>query len=193
MKAFLFFFSTFITLSVGAQNYEAKVVGITDGDTLTVHDGQHPQIKIRLSAIDAPESGQAFGQKSKATLSNLCFGKQAVIHSKVTDRYNRTIADVSCEGKDVGAYMVRMGMAWVYDKYAKGYDNLYPLQNEAKAEHRGLWADAEPTSPSEWRQGNKTARNSMQPQECPCDGASICTGARGGSYCITSNGKKKYH
>lgn len=175
-----------------SQSYTAKVVGVTDGDTITVYDGKNPQTKIRLSAIDAPESGQAFGNKSKEALSALCFGKQATITPKVTDRYGRTVADVNCQGQDAGAYMVKGGMAWVYDKYAKGYGHLYPLQTEAKAARRGLWSDANPTPPSEWRHGGKTAENTPSEGDCPCGGAATCTGKRGGVYCLAPNGKKKY-
>lgn len=192
MKYLLLVLSLLVGITAQAQTYLAKVVGVTDGDTITVYDGVRPQIKIRLSAIDAPESGQAFGSKSKEALSNLCFGKQATINPKATDRYGRTVADVHCSGQDVGEYMVRSGMAWVYDQYAKGYDGLYPLQTEAKAAHRGLWADLSPTRPSEWRHGDKTAKNSAQQPDCPCGGAVTCTGSRGGSYCLAPNGKKKY-
>jgi endonuclease YncB( thermonuclease family) len=190
MKKLLLLVAFFANTAI-AQSFLAKVVGVTDGDTLTVYDGVRPQIKIRLSAIDAPESGQAFGDQSKNVLSSLCFGKQATIIPKVTDRYGRTVADVSCSGQDVGAYMVHSGMAWVYDKYAKGYGSLYPLQNEAKQAKRGLWADSNPTPPSEWRHGGKTAANAASEGECPCGGIAICTGKRGGTYCLT-NGKKKY-
>lgn len=179
-------------VSATAQVFTAKVVSVTDGDTITVYDGVRPQIKIRLSAIDAPESGQAFGNKAKEALSDLCFGKQAAVNPKTTDRYGRTVADVSCAGQDVGVYMVRSGMAWVYDKYAKGYANLYPLQADAKQAKRGLWADANPTPPSEWRHGGKTAENTTIEGDCPCSGAVTCTGKRGGEYCLAPNGKKKY-
>lgn len=137
------------------------IVGISDGDTLTARcptqDAAHPyqQVKIRLAGIDAPEKKQAFGQKSKENLSDLCFQTEAKVAPKSTDRYGRTVADVQCQGKDAGQAQVKTGMAWVYDKYATGYANLYPLQKEAQTAKRGLWADAEPTPPWEWRKAKK--------------------------------------
>ena len=138
------------------------VVAVTDGDTLKVRCGEpgnYEQKTIRLSAIDAPEKKQAFGQKSKEALRGLCFKDVASIKETATDRYGRTVADVTCKGRDVGAYMVSTGYAWVYDKYAKGYSHLYPLQDQAKAKKLGLWKDMEtknlPVPPWEWRKEHK--------------------------------------
>ena len=127
------------------------VYGVTDGDTLKVRCGEGEQVTIRLGGIDAPEKKMPFGQASKQALSDLCFLQQATITPKTRDRYGRTVADVECRGKDAGAEMVRAGMAWVYVKYAKGYEALYPLQEGAKTTRVGLWADPEPQAPWEWR------------------------------------------
>lgn len=51
-----------------------RVVGVADGDTVTVLDADHQQYKIRLSGIDAPEKAQAFGQRSKESMPTLIFG-----------------------------------------------------------------------------------------------------------------------
>lgn len=127
----------------------AAVVGVSDGDTLTVlHDQQ--QIKVRLAEIDAPEKAQAFGSKSKQSLSDMCFGKQAEVTPKARDRYGRTVARVRCDGIDANAEQVQRGMAWVYDRYVTDR-SLYQLQDEARAARRGLWADSAPVPPWEWR------------------------------------------
>ncbi|CAG0902205.1 unnamed protein product [Darwinula stevensoni] len=112
--------------------YPAKVIGIMDGDIIKVLTNKHEQVKIRIAAIDAPEKAQPFGNRSKQAMSDLCFGVTAEISPVTLDRYGRTVADVTCQGKDTGKEMVRMGMAWVYDKYAKGHADLYPLQDAAK-------------------------------------------------------------
>lgn len=98
----------------------ATVIGISDGDTLTVLDEDKQQVKIRLAEIDAPEKKQPFGTKSKQSLSDLCFGKQAEIIPQVKDRYKRTVARVRCAGVDANAEQVNRGMAWVYRQYAVG-------------------------------------------------------------------------
>lgn len=129
-----------------------KVVGVSDGDTLTVLDSGNRQYKIRLSAIDAPEKNQPFGMRSKQALSNLCYGKEAKVTPLKADRYGRTVADVDCGGRNVNEEQIRSGMAWVYRKYAKGYGDLYRLEDEAQAGRRGLWVDLEPVPPWEWRE-----------------------------------------
>lgn len=130
-------------------DFTGKVVAVADGDTITVLR-DHEQIKVRLSEIDAPEKKQAFGNKSKQSLSDLCFGKIATLIDKGNDRYKRTLARVKCDGIDANAEQVRRGMAWVYDRYVTD-KGLYAVQDEAKAAKRGLWSDAEPVPPWEWR------------------------------------------
>lgn len=77
-----------------ADTYTGRVVGISDGDTITVLDSSNGQHKIRLAGIDAPEKSQAFGQRSKENLSALVFGKPVTIETKKNDRYAREIGKV---------------------------------------------------------------------------------------------------
>jgi endonuclease YncB( thermonuclease family) len=55
-----------------------------------------------------------------------------------------------CGGIDANAEQVRNGMAWVFDRYVKDR-SLYPLQERAQAQRLGLWVDAKPMPPWEWR------------------------------------------
>lgn len=75
-------------LSFPAHAY--RVIGIADGDTMTLLVDQKP-VKIRLANIDAPEKRQAFGQRSKEALSDLCWGKDAQYETQSIDRYKRTV------------------------------------------------------------------------------------------------------
>ncbi|RYH63616.1 MAG: thermonuclease family protein [Alcaligenaceae bacterium] len=129
------------------------VVGIIDGDTIKVRCGEpttREQIIVRISAIDAPEKRQPFGEVSRQHLAALCFKEQATLTSKGTDRYGRTIADVECRGVDVATEPVRSGLAWYYVRYGKGYEQLQGLETGARAERKGLWS-AEAVPPWEWR------------------------------------------
>lgn len=127
-----------------------KVVGVSDGDTITVLDAQKIQHKVRLAEIDAPEKAQAFGNKSKQALSTLVFGKSVTVVEQGHDKYKRTIGRVYQGNVDVNAEQVKQGMAWVYRKYSKD-KTLLPLEAEAKAQRLGLWADSNPIPPWEWR------------------------------------------
>lgn len=128
-------------------------VAITDGDTLKARCGEpgaYEQITVRISAIDAPEKAQPFGQVSRQHLAQLCFQQQATIKPRSRDRYGRTVADVECQGQDVATEQVRSGLAWYYVRYGKGYEHLQPLQDDAQAARRGLWS-VETVAPWEWR------------------------------------------
>jgi endonuclease YncB( thermonuclease family) len=132
----------------------ARVVAVHDGDTLTALVEQR-QIRVRLLDIDAPELGQPFGARSKQSLSELCFGKGAVLEGRSQDRYGRTLAHVVCAGKDANAEQVRRGYAWTYTRYARSDSPLYGLEREARAARRGLWEDPEPIAPWNWRRNGR--------------------------------------
>ncbi len=76
---------------VQAEVLVGQVVGVSDGDTLTLLDANRTQHKIRLAGIDAPEKAQAFGQASKKSLSDLVYRKQVTVYWDKTDRYQRTL------------------------------------------------------------------------------------------------------
>jgi len=70
-----------------ADTIEGRVVGVSDGDTITVLDSTKTQHKIRLAGIDAPESKQAFGQASKKHLSDLVFDRVVTLDCGKPDKY----------------------------------------------------------------------------------------------------------
>ena len=142
-----------------AETITGRVVGVSDGDTLTVLDASNTQYKIRLAAIDAPEKAQPFGQRGKQKLSDLCFGKSASIQVISTDRYGRSVGDVDCAGVNANEVMVQSGLAWVYRKYDKGHEHFYAIEEEARNTRRGLWADDNPTPPWEWRKSKRNHWN----------------------------------
>lgn len=129
----------FPSCAPAADGYTARVVGITDGDTLTVLKADKSQVKIRLAGIDAPESGQDFGSRAKQAASELAFGKEVTIRPTDTDRYGRTVAEVILPGgKSLNHELVGQGMAWWYRQYAPADKELERLESEAKAAKRGL-------------------------------------------------------
>ena len=130
------------------------VVAISDGDTLTARcgaPGAYRPIKVRVAAIDAPETKQAFGTRSKQHLAQLCFRQKARLQPLTRDDYGRTVANVQCAGKDVAATQVAAGMAWVYTPYASSSPHLAPLQRSAQAQHAGLWSQKRPLAPWDYR------------------------------------------
>lgn len=138
------------SFSTLADSLSGRVIGVIDGDTVDVLAAGNERMRVRLGEIDAPEKRQAYGTRSKQALSDLCFDKVAVVETKGRDRYGRTIGRVRCAGVDANAEQVRQGLAWVYDRYVTDR-GLYAVQDEARAGHRGLWADQAPVPPWEWR------------------------------------------
>ena len=139
-----------------AETIIGKVVGVHDGDTLTILDDSKTQIKIRLAEIDAPESRQPYGSRAKQELSGLVFGRPAAVQVQDIDRYGRTVGRVTVDGVDVNAEMVRRGSAWVYRKYVKD-QSLFTIEEQAKDAKAGLWnlPEADQMPPWEWRKMSK--------------------------------------
>lgn len=130
------------------------VVGITDGDTLRARcdvPSGYKEYRVRIHAIDAPESRQDFGTVSRKSLSDLCYKQKAVIYPDGSTSYDRIVAAVKCNGKDVATHQVSTGMAWVATKYAANRQDLYPLQANAKRQKIGLWSQSSPTPPWSFR------------------------------------------
>ncbi|MCA1322631.1 thermonuclease family protein [Herbaspirillum sp. alder98] len=155
-----------------------KVIGIADGDTMTVLVGKKP-VKIRLANIDAPEKAQTFGQRSKQSLSDICWGKDAQFDVQNQDRYGRTVAVVRCGGIEANRSQVQKGMAWVYPNYNKDAA-LPPLEQAARGAKAGLWSDPHAQAPWDFRHRGKST------QDATCH-----VGPQGGRYQLI-NGKKRY-
>ena len=190
-----FVFLLLLACSVQAETLTGRVVGIADGDTVTLLDANRQQHKIRLAGIDAPEKAQPFGARSKQNLSALVFDKQVAVEWNKQDRYGRTVGIVMVNGIDANLAQIKAGMAWWYRDYAKEQSaadrRLYErAEQQAQAQRLGLWADKNPAPPWDFRHAKAGADID---QQCPCLGTTRCTGPKGGRYCLTDSGGKKYH
>ena len=157
--------STLLISSACAETLVGVVVGVSDGDTITVLDAERQQHKVRLGGIDAPEKAQPFGQRSKENLSRLVFKKDVAVDWTKRDRYGRIVGKVMVQPSDcptcpktldAGQAQLSVGMAWWYRKYAKEQPpedrGRYEFEEqEAKARRVGLWQDPDPVPPWEWR------------------------------------------
>lgn len=74
-----------VHLQAPADTYSARVVGVSDGDTVTVLDTSMVMHKVRLSGIDAPEKRQPFGHRSKESLSDLVFDRWVSVKTDKRD------------------------------------------------------------------------------------------------------------
>lgn len=135
------------------QSLTCRVVVVSDGDTLTCLTDGKQQLKVRLHAIDASEKQQAFGQQAKKHLSDLVYNQTVTLNITDTDRYGRTVADITLGSLNVNQQMVKDGYAWAYHRY--GGTRYAQEEKTARQAKLGLWRDAHPIEPSQWRKANK--------------------------------------
>lgn len=180
------FFALLCGATLLAPAHAHKVIAISDGDTLTLLVNEKP-VKIRLANVDAPEKNQAFGDRSKQSLSDLCWGTDASYKEQDVDRYGRIVAVVSCGGVEANRAQVERGMAWVYPKYNQDL-TLPGLEAMARRDKRGLWADANPIPPWEFRRPQIKKVSSSMPQGSV---EGMCFIDQRGEYQIV-DGRKRY-
>ncbi len=138
--------------------FTGKVVGVTDGDTITVMHNLVGE-KVRLNGIDCPERRQAFGNRAKQAASELVFGKTVTVQVVDYDRYKRTVGNVVLsDGLVLNEELVRAGMCWWYRRYALDDERLAQAELEARVAKRGLWVAPDPVPPWEWRAARKRYR-----------------------------------
>lgn len=133
---------------------QGKVVKVVDGDTFDILDAAKTT-RIRLFGIDAPERGQAFNKRAKEFTDSLVAGKQVRIVVRDRDRYGRTVGDAYLpDGTYINAAIVRAGYAWQFKQYSTDPE-LARLEQAARRERIGLWEDAQPIPPWEFRKGKR--------------------------------------
>jgi len=142
-----------IVALVALTQMSGKVVSIADGDTLTVRTADKT-VKVRLVHIDAPESGQPFGSRSKQNLSDLTFGKTVELIGSGKDRYGRLLAVVKVDGLEVNLEQIKAGLAWAFIEY-KPPLNYVEAEKRARAARAGLWSDRQPVAPWDYRKQSR--------------------------------------
>ena len=159
------------TLAVAAdgfpKTFKGKVVGVTDGDTITVLVGKTPH-KIRMAGIDAPETKQAFGTKSKEHLSDSVAGRFVVVDYNKRDRYERILGKVLLSDQDMNLEQIKAGLAWHYKKYQNEQTTADRVkysdaEREARMGRHGLWHDAKPVPPWQYCQARRQQMKDMEP------------------------------
>ena len=139
-----------------------RIVGISDGDTVTLLDVNKVQHRIRIAGIDAPEKKQAFGTRSKSSLSDMAFNRAVEADCRKADRYQRQVCVVYVNGKDIGLEQIRTGMAWWYREYSKEqtlHERREYEQAESQAQRRqlGIWSHSNPVPPWQWRRDRRNS------------------------------------
>lgn len=140
----------------GDYDLVGKVIDVKDGDTLVLRsnsDGQH--VEVRLNGIDTPEWNQAWGRQAGQALSSMVNRKQVGVMTEGIDTYGRTLGTLYYDNDNINLRMVAEGHAWWYRYYAKNDRQLAKAEAEARSQRLGLWQDADPIAPWDWRRNRR--------------------------------------
>ena len=146
-----------VASNCNAADITGKVVGVSDGDTITVLQN-NTQYKIRLYGIDCPEKHQDFGTKAKQYTSKMVFGKTIKVVPKDTDRYGRVVGVVYIDDRCLNEELIEAGLAWVYRKYCRaGFCGQWlQMESDARFTMEGLWVHPNPVPPWDFRRRNRS-------------------------------------
>ncbi len=137
--------------------------GVSTGSLDIGHTRPHPtftydvrrslggEVTIRLHGVDAPESAQPYGRAATRAARRYVGGKDVRVAVEEIGRYGRAVARVEVQGGDLGAMLIRDGLAWHYREYAPNETGYRRLQRQARNAKRGLWSQSNPVPPWEWR------------------------------------------
>lgn len=153
--------------SAHAETISGRVVGVSDGDSITVLDSSKVQHKVRLAGIDAPERSQPFGQRAKQSLSDLVFSQWVTVETAKKDRYGRAVGKVLKDGLDANLEQVIRGLAWHYKAYeseqsAADRATYSAAEAVARGKRIGIWSETHPVAPWEFRKAEREQRASLQ-------------------------------
>src|SRR5881409_1036961 len=132
--------------------FTGVVVGIEDGDTLTVLRNKARFI-LNVAGVDAPELDQPYGQAAKRLVAALAMDQVVTVRVFVTGLQGRLTGEVWLKDRrNLANELVKAGLAWVKRGALVAVD-LNQIEIDAKEVQRGLWRDEEPVPPWEWRNG----------------------------------------
>ncbi len=149
------------------QTFTARVVEVTDGDTFGVRRSIGGEVTIRLHGVDTPESTQSYGRAATQAARRYIGGEDVRVSVEEIGRYGRAVARIKVGGGDLGALLIGDGLAWHYREYAPNETEYARLQKQARGASRGLWSQANPVPPWEWRDRTSgPGETSVEDRDC---------------------------
>ncbi len=131
-------------------DFSAKVMEIVGGDTIILWHNNRTE-KIRLNGVVCPDKTQPYGGQAKRFTSFMVQNKDVTVRVVGKDQNGSTIGDVILrDGQELNKELVKEGLAW-WDRKQSTNQSLGQLEDVARAERRGLWADPHPVPPWEWK------------------------------------------
>lgn len=154
-------FFQFTNNSANAETITGTIDSVIKGDTITIIS-KGKKVEIRLFGIDSPEKTQTFGQFARNFTGGKASKGEIRVEPISKDHDGRIVAMVFVNGINLNEQIVSQGFGWVYRQYCKESfcADWLKLESNAKASHKGLWADANPTPPWEYRQNHRSGSES---------------------------------
>lgn len=138
---------------------DGKVVAFGDGDTFKIQTSSHGTVSIRFHGVDTPESAgsrwpeQPFSREAKEFVQDMVGDRPVMVRMKGEATYQREVGEPFVDGRSISRELVRAGLGWWYDNYARYDSDLERLQVAAKGGRLGLWSASNPVKPADWRRG----------------------------------------
>ncbi len=130
---------------------EARVLGVVDGDAIVLDWAGKAQ-EVRIAGVDCPELAQPFGNEAAEMTSQLCRDKTVRLRIQGRDVFERPVAEVILpDGRRLSEELLRKGLAWFNERDAAADVRLRELHVQAMLDRRGLWAQANPMAPWDFR------------------------------------------
>jgi len=127
-----------------------RVEVVNDGDTVTCRDTEGREVRVRMVGIDAPELDQPRGREARAALLAKLRGGVVRVIGDSRDQHGRLLGTLLVDDRDLNRELVAEGWAWAFGGFSPDQD-LLAAEAEARRLRRGLWADARPVEPRQWR------------------------------------------
>jgi endonuclease YncB( thermonuclease family) len=176
-----------LSVPASAGTLTGLCIAVPDGDTIVVRDGNRRRFEVRLQGIDAPEKGQRFGSLARRSLTSLVYRKQVEVDWSKQDKYGRLVGRVYVGDIDVNLSQADAGMAWAYREFlhemsARDQKLFLDAERGARDERRGLWRDANPTPPWDWR--HRQQRAGAARGQLLGGGVDVCSVRSSGVSCV---------
>ena len=155
---------------------EGIAIDVQDGDSFVLHAGDGRRLRVRIAGIDAPERQQPFSEHARRRLGELLRDRRLRVEPIKQDVYGRTIArvtllDGAMPGRDAALAMIESGLAWHFERYradqtADESARYAEAQRRARRQSAGLWREAEPEPPWDFR-SRMRRHEAAQPRRSP--------------------------
>jgi Micrococcal nuclease (thermonuclease) homologs len=133
------------------QSYVGKGHRVLDGDTIHLLRETGQIVRVELYGVDAPERGQPFADAATRVVRRVVFRTEVQARAETDDPDGRSVFVVRVDDRVLNEHLLRNGLAW-WDREQAPYNDQYRrLEQQARANERGLWVQSKPVPPWTWR------------------------------------------